>query len=168
MDFFDVVEARASVRSFVKCEVPEADVKRILDAGRRAPSGYNRQPCEFIVVRSEQILQELGRIQGCIAQASAAIAVVVDEQATKFWKEDAAAAIENMLLAAVALGYASLWVEGYVLQNEMYGKRVLNVPERLRLLAILPLGKPAEAPSQATKKSLEEIVHAEKYGGAAQ
>ena len=76
MDFFDVVEARASVRSFVKCEVPEADMERILDAGRRAPSGYNRQPCEFIVVRSEQILQELGRIQGCIAQASAAIAIV--------------------------------------------------------------------------------------------
>jgi len=165
MDFFDVVEARASVRSFVKCEIPETDLKRILDAGRRAPSGYNRQPCEFIMVRNEKTLKELGRIQGCIAQASAAIAVVVDQEATKFWKEDAAAAIENMLLAAVALGYASLWVEGYVLQNEMYGKRVLNVPDHLRLLAILPLGKPAEPPRQAAKKPLEEITHAEKYGG---
>ena len=42
----------------------------------------------------------------------------MDERASKYWKEDAAAAIENMLLSVVALGYASLWVEGYVLNQE--------------------------------------------------
>jgi len=166
MDFFEVVKQRASVRAFQKCEIPDSDVERILDAGRRAPSGYNRQPCEFIVVRDGKRLQELSEIQDCIGQASAAIAVVVDEAATKFWKEDAAAAIENMLLAAVALGYASLWVEGYVLQKEAYGKRVLNVPDRIRLLAILPIGKPAAPAVQAQKKPLEEITHSERYGGA--
>ena len=164
MDFLDVVKARASVRAFAPCELTDDTLESILDAGRRAPSGYNTQPWEFIVVRDQSILDRLGRIQDCIAQASAAIGIVVDEEATKYWKEDASAAIENMLLAAVALGYASLWVEGYVLQQEDYGKEVLGVPEHLRLLAILPIGKPAGRAVQADKKPLSAITHSNTYG----
>ncbi len=164
MEFFEVIERRASVRAFKKCEVPEEDLMRILDAGRRAPSGYNRQPWEFILVRHEETLGALGTIQGCIGQASVAIAVVMDEEASQYWKEDAAAAIENMLLAAVALGYASLWVEGYVLRHEAYGKEVLGVPDDRRLLAILPIGEAAVEPSQAGKKPLAEILYRDRYG----
>ena len=163
MDLFEAIEKRASVRSYQKCEIPEEELIRVLDAGRRAPSGYNRQPSEFILITDADTLGKLGKIQGCIAEASAAIAVVCDENASKYWKEDAAAAIENMLLAAVALGYASLWVEGYVLRHEDYGKAVLGVPDDLRLLAILPIGKPSDAPAQATKKPLGEILHRERY-----
>ncbi len=164
MDFFKVIERRASVRAFKKCDVPQEDLMRMLDAGRRAPSGYNRQPWEFILVRDEETLRALGTIQDCIGQASAAIAVVMDEGARPFWKEDAAAAIENMLLAVTALGYASLWVEGQVLRQEDYGKGVLGVPDDRRLLAILPIGAPAAPPSQADKKPLAEILHRERYG----
>jgi nitroreductase len=133
-------------------------------AARRAPSGYNTQPWQFIVVRDTALLGKLGKIQSCISQAAAAIGVVVDEKATKYWKEDAAAAIENMLLAAVALGYASLWVEGYVLAQEDYAREVLGVPGHLRFLAILPLGKPAGKAGQAAKKPLSEIAHLDRYG----
>jgi len=164
MDFFEAIERRASVRAFAKCDVPEEDLMRILDAGRRAPSGLNRQPREFILVRDEETLRALGTIQDCIGQASAAIAVVMDEGASQYWKEDAAAAIENMLLAVTALGYASLWVEGYVLRHEDYGKGVLGVPDDRRLLAILPIGAPAAPPSQADKKPLAEILHRERHG----
>ena len=164
MDFFAVVEKRASVRSFVPCETPEGDLLRIVDAGRRAPSGRNRQPCQFILVQDPDTLKRVAGVQDCIGEASAAVAVVVDERATQYWKEDAAAAIENMLLAAVALGYASLWVEGYVLQHEAFAKEVLGVPAELRLLAILPIGKPAGEPQQAQKKALAELLHREKFG----
>lgn len=164
MDLFEAIEKRASVRAFEQCEIPEDDLTRILDAGRRAPSGNNQQPREFILVTDPDILARLGEIQGCIAEASAAIAVVMDEKASQWWKEDAAAAIENMLLAAVALGYGSLWVEGWVVMKEDYGKEVLAVPQDRRLLAILPLGKPAEEPAQGQKKGLEEILHKEQYG----
>jgi nitroreductase len=166
MELLEAVERRASVRAFVKCEVPGEDLLRILDAGRRAPSGHNRQPWEFVLVRRPETLQKLGRIQGCIADASAAVAVVMDEAASEYWREDAAAAIENMLLAAVALGYGALWVEGYVLRHEDYGKGVLGVPEGRRLLAILPIGRPAEEPTQAPKKPLAEILHRERYARA--
>jgi len=164
MDFFEVVERRASVRAFVKCEIPEADLLRVIDAGRRAPSGRNCQPWEFILITDPATMAALGKIQGCIAEASAAIAVVMDEAASKYWKEDAGAAIENMLLALTALGYASLWVEGYVLIHEAYGKEVLGVPEGKRLLAVLPIGKPAGPVAQAQKKPLSELLHRERYG----
>ena len=154
MEFFEVIEARASVRSYGKGEIADAELVKILDAGRRAPSGNNRQAWQFIVIRD----------QGCIAEATAAIAVVMDENATRFWKEDAGAAIENMLLAVTALGYASLWVEGYVLPKEDWVKEVLGVPPELRVLAILPIGKPGRPPTQADKKPLADITHADRFG----
>ena len=164
MDFFKAVRSRASVRSFEKCEVPEEDLRSIVDAGRRAPSGLNRQPWEFIIIRDEATLQQLGRIQGCIAGAAAAIAVVADDSTTDWWREDCAAAIENMLLAARALDYHSLWVQGYVMRNEQFGKKLLNVPDELRLVAVLPVGKAAGKASQASKKPLDELVHYDSYG----
>ncbi len=164
MDFFDAVEARASVRSFEPCEISQQALEQIVDAGRRAPSGMNRQPTQFIVVQDAELLRELGEIQDCIAGASAAIAVVVDEAATKFWKEDASAAIENMLLAVVALGYGAVWVEGYVLAKEDYGRQVLGIPESLRLLAVLPIGEPSGEVRQADKKPLAEVTHRDRFG----
>jgi nitroreductase len=164
MDVFEAIHTRASVRSLKPCSITGQELEQILDAGRRAPSGYNRQPWEFILIRDRKVLDQLGRIQSCIAEASAAIALVMDEQASKYWKEDAGAAIENMLLAIIALGYASVWVEGYVLNQEAYGKSVLGVPKHLRLLAILPIGKPAVSPRQARKKKLDELVYYDRYG----
>jgi len=164
VDYFEVVKARASVRAFQPCGISDDELEQIVDAGRRAPSGYNTQAREFIVIRDPDVLHKLGRIQGCIAQVTAAVAVVMDEDASKYWKEDAGAAIENMLLAVTALGYASLWVEGYVLRHEDYGKEVLGVPDHLRLLAILPIGAPASPPRQAEKKPLSEVTYRDRYG----
>jgi nitroreductase len=164
MDLFEAVKTRASVRSFAPCDIADAKLEAIVDAGRRAPSGVNRQPCEFIIVRDKALIEALGKIQDCIAQATATIAVVVDEKATPYWREDAAAAIENMLLAATAMGYASLWVEGYVLRKEDYGKQLLAVPAHLRLLAILPIGAPAGAVQQAPKKALSAVTYRDHHG----
>lgn len=166
MDVFEAIRSRASVRAFQPGEIPEADLVRVVDAGRRAPSGRNRQPCEFVVVRAAPLLERLGSIQDCLGQASAAIAVVVDEQASVYWKEDAAAAIENMLLAAVALGYGALWVEGYVLQHEDRAREILGVPASRRVLAIVPLGKPQHPPRQAPKKPLAAVAFLDRFGNA--
>ena len=60
MDTFKAITKRASVRAFEPCDVPDEDLLKIVEAGRRAPSGYNRQPWHFIVVRDPDILGRLG------------------------------------------------------------------------------------------------------------
>ncbi len=99
MDLFEAIEKRASVRAFVPVEVPEGDLLKIADAGRRAPSGGNRQPLQFIIVREPETLKALARVQACFATASAAIGIIADPAVSRWWLEDAAAAAENMLLA---------------------------------------------------------------------
>lgn len=164
MDLFDAMRARASVRSLEPVAVPDEDIEQILDAGRRAPSGMNVQPLQYIVIGDRAVLEKLGKVQGFIAQASAAIAIVADPGESRFWLEDAAAAAENMLLAIAALGYGSTWVEGTLLRREEWARELLGVPDHLRLIILLPIGKPAGSPSQAPKKPLSELVHHERYG----
>jgi nitroreductase len=63
------------------------------------------------------------------------------------------------------LGYASVWVEGYVLRHEAMVKETLGVPQDLRAIAVLPIGRPAAEPTQAAKKPLSEMVHRDRFGG---
>jgi len=164
MDLFEAIRLRASVRSLAPAEISPEEIEQILDAGRRAPSGMNVQPLQYIVIRGKETIAALGKVQGFIAEASALIAIVADPGESKYWLEDASAAAENMLLAIAALGYGSTWVEGTLLRREDWAKELLGVPAHLRLIIMLPIGKPAGPPSQAPKKPLSEFVHRERYG----
>jgi len=163
MDFFEAVEKRTSVRQLAPAEISDDDLRKILDAGRRAPSGKNLQPLEYVVIRDPATIEKLDRVQPFIAQASAIIAIVAD-RSSMFWLEDASAATENMLLAIAALGYASCWVEGTLLKHEEWVKELLGIPEEPRLIILLPIGKPAVTPVQKEKRPLEDIAHSERYG----
>jgi len=164
MDLFEAIRARASVRDLKPVDIPDADLERILDAGRRAPSGRNTQPIEFIVIRSEDTLKKLAKAQACIADVSCAIAVAGDPGKSEFWLEDIAAATENMLLAITALGYASVWIEGTLLRAEADHKAALGVPESMRLMVLLPIGAAKTPVAQREKRPLSDIVHYERFG----
>ena len=167
MELFEAIEKRASVRQLVPAEIGEDDLQKILNAGRRAPSGMNVQPLEYIVMRDKDTIKKLEKVQSFIGQASVVIGVVADQN-SPFWLEDAAAATENMLLAITALGYASCWVEGTLLGHEQRAKELLGVPEERRLIVLLPVGKPADTPVQKEKKPLADIAHSERYGNKLQ
>ncbi len=164
MDLFEAIQTRASVRDLQPVAVPDDHLEAILDAGRRAPSGMNIQPLHYIVIRDRTTIDRLAKVQGFIGGASVVIAIAADPGESRFWLEDASAAAENMLLAIAALGYGSTWVEGTLLRREDWAKRLLGVPDHLRLIIMLPFGKPASPPSQAPKKPLSETVHYEKFG----
>lgn len=164
MDLFDAIAKRASVRDLTPVDVPDADLERILDAGRRAPSGRNRQPIEFIVVRKRETLEKLAEAQKCIADVSLAICIAADPGKSVYWLEDVSAAATNMLLAIAALGYGSVWIEGTLLRAEEQHKQLLGVPEGMRLMVCLPIGAPTKAPQQAEKRPLGDMVHWERYG----
>jgi nitroreductase len=76
--------------------------------------------------------------------------------------EDGSAAVENMLLAATALGYGSCWLEGYTRPREDEFKQLLEVPAEKRMLTLVPIGVPVKWPEK-TKKPLEQVLHWEKY-----
>jgi nitroreductase len=84
------------------------------------------------------------------------------DPASRWWVEDGSAAIENMLIACSALGYGACWVEGDSLPHEELFKELLGVPKNKRLLALIPVGVPMEAPTR-DKKPLEKVIHWEKY-----
>ena len=167
MELFEAIEKRASVRQLVPAEIGEDDILKILDAARRAPSGMNVQPLEYVVISDKDTIRKLEKVQSFIGQASVVIAVVAD-QSSRFWLEDAAAATENMLLAITVLGYASCWVEGTLIRQEQWAKELLGIPEERRLIIMLPVGKPADATAQKEKKPLADIVYSERYANRLQ
>jgi len=169
MDFFEAVEQRRSVREFGPGAIPEADLAKILDAGRRAPTGWNYQPREFIAVTAPDVLQKALGLLGWDKNCSAMVAVLMQQRETPsggYWVEDACAAVENMLLAVTALGYGSCWVQGGLRKCLKEMRELLGVPKDILLLAVLPIGKPVCAGAQAAKKPLTEVVHRDRYGCA--
>jgi nitroreductase len=161
MDALEAIRKRRTVRSFTGAAIPRADLETIVDAGRLAASGYNRQPWDFIVVTDRGMIEQLKIAAQWMEKAGAIIAVVLDP-ATKYWLEDGSAAVQNMLVAATALGYGSCWLEGYTLPLESQFKALLGVPADRRLLTLVPIGVSVEWPVKE-KKPLEQVLHWERF-----
>lgn len=160
MDLFDAIRSRRSVRKFTGDPIPREDLLKIVDAGRLAASGHNLQPWEFIVVTDRAMIERL-RARDWMNQAGALVAIVLDP-ASLYWREDGAAAAQNMLLACTALGYGACWVEGGIIPHEEEYKLALGVPPGRRMIIVLAIGVPAEQPEKV-KKSLEQVIRWERY-----
>lgn len=165
MELFEAIRKRRSVRKFTGEVVPKADLEKIVDAGRMAATGHNHQPWDFVVITNKATIMQLMPAAPWIIQAGAVIAVVLDPK-TRWWVEDGSAAIQNMLLASVALGYGACWVEGDVLPREEHFKALLDIPDEKRLMALIPVGVPVEWP-QPEKKPLAQVLHWEKFSARA-
>ena len=161
MDALEAIRKRRSVRKYTGDPIPREDLEKIVDAGRLAASGSNRQPWDFIVVTDRGMIDQLKVAAQWMEKAAAIIAVVMDPS-SRWWIEDGSAAVENMLIASTALSYGSCWLEGYTLPREEEFKALLDIPKEKRLLTLVPIGVPAEWPTKG-KKPLEEVIHWERY-----
>jgi nitroreductase len=163
-DVFEAIRTLLAVRGYQDKPVPDAVIRRIVEAGRLTGSGMNRQPWHFIVVRDLGTLRRLGALASSgpyVAQAPLAIVVATDR--TRFAVSDASRAIQSMLLTAWADGVGSNWVGFGGLEK---AKALLDIPADLDVLAILPFGYPARAVGCGKKqrKPLREVAHLERYG----
>src|SRR4051794_8015740 len=111
MDTWDAIRARRNVRSYRPDPVPDADLDRMAEAGRRSPSATNVQPWDFVIVTDPDRLRELSTVwqgAGHIASAPAAIALVApvppDERRRLLDQYDLGQATMAMMLAATELG----------------------------------------------------------------
>jgi nitroreductase len=164
MDVFDAIRTLLAVRRYQDKPVPDALVRRIVEAGRLTGSAMNAQPWHFIVVQDREMLRRLGALaRSGPYTAQSPLAIVVAVEKTRFGVSDASRAIQSMMLAAWADGVGSNWV-GFGGLDEV--KALLNVPTNLDVLAILPFGYPAERIGLGKKqrKRLRDIAHRERYG----
>jgi len=167
MDFFKAIEARHSYRGpFEDTAVPEADLIKILDAGIRAPSGCNAQTTSFMIVTNPVLRDKIAKLFNRETIATAPVIVVAFTKKVTFdfgldfELEDYGAAIENILLAVTALGYAALWVDG---NTRLDGKdaalaKLLDVPEDMQVRTVIPIGVPKNPGKQAPRQSFDERV----------
>ncbi|MFQ6087532.1 MAG: nitroreductase family protein [Candidatus Methanofastidiosia archaeon] len=167
MNLFEAIKKRRSIRSFEEKEVLDDDLKKILEMAIWAPSEGNLQPWKFYLVRDEDTKDRLTRAalnQRFLSQASVVIVVCADFHATSPYGErginlyclqSTAAAIQNMLLSAHALGLGACWVGAF---QEEEIKEILKLPDHLRPIALIPIGYPAESPPPRRRKDLSDVT----------
>lgn len=166
MNVLEAIHARHSYRGkYLPNPVPREDLVTILEAGLAAPSGCNKQTTSFIAVDDPEVLERLHRvIDPPVGEtAPAAICVltrrIIAYRDRCFATHDYCAAIENMLLAIVALGYQSCWYEGHVTDTDRIGDkmaRILGVPEEYELVCFLPVGVAAAEVKAPRKLPFEQ------------
>ena len=174
-EVLDAIMQRRSIYQFKPEAVPTEKITSILEAGRWAPSYANSQPWEFITVTDSRLKQEIVEItresmaaHAGIEGAHVIIATCVDPEKDPYhFVEDGAVATQNMALAAHSLGLATYWVGILSSTNDRKSvehriKEVLDIPERLRVISLLPIGVPAYS-TEKQRKPLEEICHVDKY-----
>jgi nitroreductase len=158
MEAMEALLSRRSIRKYASQPVSEAMVKQILEAVMAAPSASNEQPWQFIVLRDRQTMDEVPKLHPysqMIKQAPLAILVCGDLQLAKhegYWVQDCAAATENLLLAARALGLGSVWLGVYPREDRVAGlRKLLALPEHVVPFALIPVGYPAEEKPPANR-----------------
>lgn len=164
MDFLEVVKSRYSVRSYQPRTVEQDTLDRILEAVRLAPSGSNRQPWKFVVVRDPDVRRRLAMAcanQQFIVQAPVVIAgvgllpdrvMLCDVPGDPV---DVAIAMEHLALAAVAEGLGTCWIGAF---HQDRVRDVLSIPESAKVIGVMTLGYPADSPRPKSRKPISEIV----------
>ena len=173
MDLFEAIDKRHSYRGgFLDTPVPRQDLQKIVQAGIQAPSGCNAQTTSFVIIDDSDIIARVAEIlsKPFAAEAKAMIVCVAHHknvyQDMSFAVEDCAAAVENMLLAITAIGYATVWLDG-VLRVEKRAEKIaelLNVPGNQQVRIILPVGVPATKGTPAEKEPFSKRASFNTHG----
>ena len=176
MDFFKVIAKRHSWREpFENEPIPREDLIKIVQTGIQAPSGRDAQTVEFVIVDDADILQNIATIPNVhpqVKQAKALIACIVNApydpiiDSLLYEIEDCAAAVENMWLAITAMGYATVWTEGWLRAKGRAEKirKILGVPDGKSIRIVLPVGVPGKAHTPRKSRPLKQRTWFNHYG----
>ncbi len=166
MDTLKAIHTRRSVREYQDRLVPETVLNQLLDAAMAAPSARNQQPWEFIVITDREILDQISNINPnaqMAAQAPLAILVCGNlniEIAPGYWVLDCAAAAQNLLLCAHALGLGAVWTGTYPDEDRMDGyTALLDLPEHIIPHTLVVAGYPASLPEPQERFNPGRIHH---------
>ena len=168
MDFMEIVRSRRTIRFFKQDPIGEDVLSELVEAARRAPSASNRQPLEYVIVNDkgqvERVFEQLAwgayvqprRDPPAGRRPVAYIVVLINSEweLGRFGVVDAAAAIENILLAAWSKGIGSCWLASVKRES---AAEILDIPEQCRIDSVVALGYPDENPllEECTSESIE-------------
>jgi nitroreductase len=166
VETWDAIRSRRDVRAFAERPLDDADLDRILEAGRRSPSSRNWQPWDFVVVTDREQLAELATVwqgAGHVAGSAATVAIVapiVEEARRQTEYFDLGQAVMSMMIAAADLGIGS----GHsAVADQDLARRILGLPEDRICAHLVPLGYPAERPlaplRRPDRRPFDEVVH---------
>ena len=164
MDTLDAIRTRRSIRTYLDQPVPEELIQKLLAAAMQAPSARNQQPWQFIVIDDRAILAAIPKFMpnaAMVGGAPLAILVCGDldlEQSEGYWVVDCAAAVENMLLSAHALGLGAVWCGVYPREQRMEGlRRLVGLPANVMAHSLVVLGSAAETVSPENRYRPERV-----------
>src|SRR3990172_6512408 len=167
----EVIKGRRSVRSFSRKSVPDEVIRQLLQAGFCAPSANNARPWHVIVVRDPATKAKLADTHiysGFVSNAPVVLVICGDKKLSPdFWIEDCSAFTQNILLAARSLGLGTCWVSVRQAAGdrfESYVRKVLDLPEHLRVLNLVPVGYQEEEPMPRAALVPPKRVHYDKFG----
>lgn len=162
MTVMQAIEARRSIRHYTEQPVTDEELLAVLEAGRLAPSARNLQGWHFTAVRDASLRGALCTAcngQQMVAEAPAALVVWADGERMMGCGQSAATidcsiALSFMLLRATELGLGSCWLGAFD-QNAV--KQLLGLPQEAVVVAVSPLGHPAETPAARPRKDPDEV-----------
>lgn len=164
MEAGKAIEARRSIRKYQPADVPQEHIRSMLEAAMRAPSACNTRPWEFFVIRDAALKRRLAAVSPyCRQVIQAPVCIVVcgrpdlqEAVCSPYWQQDCGAAIENLLLAAVDLGYGTCWCGLYPSAGRAEAVEEIlgcqGVPT-----ALITVGVPDEVPPPRKELPLERI-----------
>lgn len=169
MELYEAIQKRYSVRAYQDKPVEQDKLDRILEAARVAPSGSNRQPWKFVVVRDAGMRKKL--VAACCDQAFVAEAPVVIAGVGLMPERsmhcdvpgdpvDVAIAMEHIALAATAEGLGTCWIGAF---HQDPVRDLLGVPKTAKVIEVMTLGYPADQLRPKKRKPVGEIVCYEQF-----
>jgi nitroreductase len=165
LDFLGLVKRRRSIRRYRPDAVPREKLEYVLEAGRLAPSWGNRQCWRFVVVTDEKRKREISTREW-VAEAPAIVVGCAHPELSgskfdqQYYMLDMGIAMEHMILAAAEQDLGTCWISQFV---EEAVKSALGIPDNVRVVALTPLGYPAETPGPKERKPMKDVVSFEKW-----
>jgi nitroreductase len=170
MDFKTLAKSRYSVRAYQPDPVEAEKLQQILEVVQSAPTAANRQPFRLVIIHTEGREAELRQIyhRSWFTEAPVIICVcavhkegwVRSSDGKNFTLVDVAIAMDHLTLAAADLGLGTCWVANF---NPQAARQILCLPEGVEPVVFTPLGYPADQPEEKERKTLEDLVHYERW-----
>ena len=180
MEFKNVIKSRESVRDYSDRKVEDEKINYVLECARFAPSWTNKQCWKFIIVKDKKIINDLSKtsiINRWLKNVPIIIVACGNPKESGYRNDisyfivDVSIAFEHLVLAATDKGLGTCWIGGF---NEKKVKEILEIPDNIRVVALTPLGYPAEkkhiigkiakiVTQSKKRKSIDEIIHINKW-----